>query len=242
MDAENITYALIHSPLVGPFTWHSVYQILKDRNLQVILTSIFDNPNSALPYWQQHAESVAEDLAQIPTQQKIILVAHSGAGPLLPAIRQKLTHSIFAYVFVDAGIPRAGLSRLDLMKLEDKQWAEQFQRSLLQGGQFPTWSEDDLKETIPDSETRRKLVAEIHPRSLPFFAEPIPVQTGWPDAPSIYIKFSASYEWDAMQAKRAGWPIHEMNAGHFHMLVDPAAIADLLVKTVQNLLDSAKLK
>lgn len=242
MDEENLIYVLIHSPLVGPFTWESVQQVMKEQNLRVIVPALFDDPNSALPYWQQHAQSASQSLVQIPPDQKIILVAHSGAGPLLPAIRQKLTHPIFAYVFVDAGIPRHGLSRLDLMKLEDPQWAEQFHQSLLQGEQFPRWSEDDLKEIIPDGETRRKLVAEIRPRSLPFFAEVIPVQAGWPDAPCIYIKFSASYEWDALQAKEAGWPAYSIDVAHFHMLVDPIAVADLLVTSVQNLLDSAQLK
>ena len=75
-----------------------------------------------------------------------------------------------------------------------------------------------------------------------FFTEPIPVQAGWPDAPSLYIKFSESYEWDATQAKQAGWPVYAIEAGHFHMLVDPIAVADLLVTAVQNLLDSAQLK
>lgn len=242
MDEENFTYVLIHSPLVGPFTWELVQQVMKKQNIQVIVPALFDDQNSALPHWQQHAESVAKGLVQVPTHQKLILVAHSGAGPLLPAIRQKLTHPIFAYVFVDAGIPRHDLTRLDLMKLEDAQWAEQFHQSLLQGEKFPTWSEDDLKEIISDGETRQKLVAEIRPRSLPFFAEQIPVQAGWPDAPCIYIKFSAAYEWDATQAKSAGWPVYEIEAGHFHMLVDSIAIADLLVTAIQNLLDSAQLK
>ena len=29
--------------------------------------------------------------------------------------------------------------------------------------------------------------------------------------------------------ERAGWPIHAFDAGHFHMLVDPAAVTDALV-------------
>lgn len=213
-----------------------------EQGLQVMIPAVWDNPNSNLPYWQQHADSVAKDLAQIPAQQKVILVAHSGAGPLLPAIRQKLTHPVFAYIFVDAGIPREGLSRLDLMKLEDAQWAEQFHQSLLQGEKFPAWSEEDLEEIIPDVEKRQKLVDKIRPRSLAFFVEAIPVQAGWPDAPCIYIKFSASYEWDALQAREAGWPVYSIDVAHFHMLVDPIAVADLLVTSVQNLLDSAKLK
>ena len=239
---KDITFVLLHSPLVGPFSWELVQQMLKEWGLAAPVPALLDDPNSTLPYWQQHAESVVKDIAEIPTQQKIILVAHSGAGPLLPAIRQKLTHPVFAYVFVDAGIPRDGLSRLDLMKLEDAEWAEQFHQALLRGEHFPTWSEEDLREILPDAEVRRKLVDEIRPRPLPFFAEPIPVQAGWPDAPCIYIKFSTSYEWDATQAKREGWPVYEIDVGHFHMLVDPVAVADLLVTTVQNLLDSAQLK
>lgn len=235
---ENIAYALIHSPLVGPFTWQLVYQGMRERRLQVNVATLLDDPDSNLPYWQQHAESAAASLAQIPKSQKLVLVAHSGAGPLLPVIRQALTHSIGAYVFVDAGIPRNSLSRLDLMKLEDGQWAKQLHQALMQGERFPMWNEDDLREIIPDGETRQKLIAEIRPRSLPYFTESIPVFYGWPDAPCAYIKFTASYDWDAIQARQAGWSVHEMNAGHFHMLVEPLTVADLIINTVRKLLDS----
>ena len=238
----NITYALIHSPLVGPFTWELVYQVLVRQGLKAFILTLVDNPDSTLPHWQQHVESVTGDLAPIPHSQKFVLVAHSGAGPLLPVIRQKLTHDILAYVFVDAGIPRNGLSRIELMKLEDPQWAEQFHEALLKGEQFPTWTEDDLQEIIPDSESRQKLVAEIRPRSLSFFTEPIPVPEGWPDAPCIYIKFSEPYNWDAVQANQAGWSVYELNAGHFHMLVEPLAVANLIEESVQKVLDASSLK
>ena len=239
---ENLTYALVHSPLVGPCTWELVYQTLTRKGLKAIIPTLLDDPNSTLPYWQQHADSVARDLAHISNNERIVLVAHSGAGPLLPAIRQGLPQSICAYLFVDAGIPRDGLSRINLMKLEDKEWAEDFHKSLLKGELFPTWTENDLQEIIPDKETRRKLVAEIHPRSLSFFTEPIPVYDGWPDAPCVYIKFSDSYTWDAMQAKKSGWPVHKMNARHFHMLVEPLAVADLIMESVQNFLDASSRK
>jgi hypothetical protein len=239
---ENITYVLIHSPLVGPFTWEMVYKTLTSQGLKAMIPTLQDSSDSALPYWQQHVESVARDLAQLPQKESLVLVAHSGAGPLLPAFRHRLTHSICAYMFVDAGIPRDGLSRIELMKLEDQEWAEQFRKALLAGERFPTWTEDDLREIIPDRESRQKLVAELRPRSLPFFTEPIPVYDDWPDAPCVYIKFSQSYDWDAIQAKHKGWRVHELNAGHFHMLVEPLAVAELIVKSAQNLLDAAGLK
>jgi hypothetical protein len=167
-----------------------------------------------------------------------VLVAHSGAGPLLPAIRCGLSHSISAYVFVDAGIPLNGLSRIDLMKLEDREWAEQFHKALLKGESFPTWTADDLQEIIPDRDARQRLVAEMRPRSLSFFAELIPVYEGWPDAPCVYIKFSESYDWDASQAKQGEWEVYELVAGHFHMLVEPLDVAKLIVESVQKFLDA----
>jgi hypothetical protein len=134
---------------------------------------------------------------------------------------------------VDAGIPRNGASRLDLMKSEDPEWAAQFQAGLERGERFPNWSFDDLQKTIPDEALRKQMVAEIRPHGLKFFTEPIPVFDEWPDAPCIYIQFSTPYEKPAAQARQAGWQTHELEAGHFHMLVDPAAVADLIVRSVQ---------
>ena len=216
---KNITYVLIHSPLVGPLTWQLVCDEMEQRGIEAITPTLTDHPISTQSYWQQHAESVAGSLAQIPQDRGIVLVAHSGAGPLLPIIRQSIVHSIKAYIFVDAGIPRHNSNRLDLMRLQDDQWAQQFHQTLLQGGQFPTWNEDDLRELISDGDLRQKMVAEINPRVLTFFTELIPVFAGWPDAPCAYIKFSASYDWDFEQAQQADWLVHKMKAGHFHMLL-----------------------
>jgi hypothetical protein len=166
-----------------------------------------DSSLSPKKFWQQHAESVAQALSKVPTTIPLTLVAHSGAGPLLPILRQSIPNPIHGYVFVDAGIPRNNATRLDLMKLEDAQWAQEFQTYLEGGGTFPSWSSDDLAGIIPDKNLRDQLVAELRPRGLDFFTEPIPVFDGWPDAPCIYIQFSESYEWDAAQAQQWDWQI-----------------------------------
>ena len=232
---QNHTYVLIHSPLVGPLTWQLIHHEMEKRGIESIVPTLSDYPNSTLPYWQQHAESLAKSLAQTPQNRRLVLVAHSGAGPLLPIISQSMVHSIGAYVFVDAGIPRNGAARIDLMRLEYPEWAEQFHQTLLPGDQFPNWNDDDLQEVIPNDTLRQKMIAEINPRPLAFFTEPIPVFANWPDAPCAYIKFSASYDWDFRQAKQASWLVREVNAGHFHMLVDPPAVTNVIVDTVQEL-------
>lgn len=230
--ARNSVYVLIHSPLVGPLTWSLVAGQMRERGIEVIVPALADSLASNKSFWKQHAESVWQALAQIPKDRFLTLVAHSGAGPLLSAIREALANPVAAYVFVDAGIPRNGASRLDLMKLEDPQWAAQFQEELERGGSFPHWTFEDLQDVIPDESLRRQMVAEIRPRGLSFFTEPIPVFDQWPDAPCVYIQCSEPYEQSAAQARAAGWLTYKFEAGHFHMLVDAKAVTDSIVRFV----------
>jgi hypothetical protein len=234
-EQDNV-YVLIHSPLVGRLTWTVVADQMRQKGLDVVVPLLLDSSDSPEPFWKQHTESVSQALAHIPKSTSIALVAHSGAGPLLPAIRQFLPNPVNAYVFVDAGIPRDGSTRLDLMKWEDPGWAEQFQEGLERGESFPNWSFDDLRDVIPDESLREQMVAEIRPRGLSFFTEPIPVFSNWPDAPCIYIRFSAPYDRPAAQARQAGWPTYELDTGHFHMLVDPAMVTEMIVKAVSKLI------
>jgi hypothetical protein len=191
-----------------------------------------DSADSKEPFWKQHAASVAESLAGIPNEQSVSLVAHSGAGPLLPVIREAIPKPVAAYIFVDAGIPQNGATRLDLMKSEDPEWAAQFQAELEGGSRFPNWSMDDLQAIIPDESLRRQMVAEIRPRGLDFFSEPIPVFEGWPDSLCVYIQFSPPYDKPAGAARQAGWIVEELKAGHFHMLVDPRAVTNSIVRNL----------
>jgi hypothetical protein len=229
---KNSLYVLIHSPLVGPLTWSLVADRMRQKDPDVIVPTLLDSLDSTEPFWKQHADSVSQALAGIPKDTFLTLVAHSGAGPLLPVVRETLVNPIKAYVFVDAGIPRNGATRLDLMKSEDPEWAKQFQAELERGERFPNWSYGDLEEVIPDESLRRQMIAELHPRALDFFTEPIPVFEGWHDAPCKYIRFSASYGRPVRQARQAGWQTYELPAGHFHMLVDPNAVTDQIIKMV----------
>jgi hypothetical protein len=232
---KNHIYVLIHSPLVGPLTWKLVADELRQRNINVLVPILIDSPDSKEPFWKQHAESVSQALAEVPKDAPLTLVAHSGAGPVLPAIRESLANPVNAYVFVDAGIPHNDATRLDMMRSEESDWAKQFQEYLEGGGRFPNWSNDDLREILPDQGLREQMVAEINPRALGFFTEPIPVFEGWPDAPCVYILFSEPYKRAEVQARQVGWSIYKLEAGHFHMLVDPNAVTDLIVESVNNI-------
>lgn len=232
---ENDIFVLIHSPLVGPLTWKLVAKEMQLRDVDVIVPALVDSPDSKESFWKQHSESVAKALAELPRDSYLIFIAHSGTGPLLPVIRESLENPVKAYLFVDAGLPRGGATRLDLMQSEDSNWAKEFQEYLEGGGRFPNWSSEDLREILPDDEVREQMVAEIHPRGLDFFSEPIPVFEGWPDAPCVYILFSEPYKRAAIEARHFGWPTYKLEGGHFHMLVDPKTVTDLIVNSVNRL-------
>jgi hypothetical protein len=226
---------LIHSPLVGPYTWSLVAEELNGRGITTIVPTLSDQEETNRPLWQQHVSAAAQSLAGLAEDVPLVLVGHSGAGPLLPAIRWAMGRPVAAYLFADAGIPHDGASRLDLMREESAEWAAQFYPFLQTGGSFPNWYEQDLADVVPDPERRRRLVAELRPRSLRFFSERITVFHGWPDAPGGYLLFTSTYNVPAEQARRLGWPVLEMAAGHFHMLVDPPAVAVTLLQLLEQM-------
>ena len=164
---------------------------------------------AAEPYWRQHAAAVQHGLATVPTERPLVLVGHSGAGPLLPIVRQSATQRVLRYLFVDADLPHPGKSRLDEIRMSAPEFA---------------------------AELERELLAELHPRPLAFFTEALPDVPGWPDAPCGYVLFSQAYEAAAEQALSAGWPVrsfdmgHLHDVGHFHMVVDSGAVAAALAE------------
>ena len=222
-------YVLIHSPLVGVSTWQGVAHELKAEGFAVAVPALHDTDDSGLAYWQQHAAAIQEALKSVPSERRLILVGHSGAGSLLPAIRQQLPQPIAAYVFADAGLPRAGASRLDAIATESPAWFQSFHEFLLAGGRFPAWRDEDLADEIPDEQLRMALESELQPRALPFWTEPIPVFAGWPDAPCAYLQFSAAYDSPAAQARAQGWVYRHLPGGHFLPLVEPQAVARALI-------------
>lgn len=226
-------FVLIHSPLVGPLTWRLVADELERRGRAVVMPALRVSEAPGAPYWLQHVQAVARTIERGPPNRSPILVGHSGAGLLLPAVRQLIGCPIAAYIFVDAGLPKDGASRLDLFGSPAA--AEQFRQAAV-NGLLPTWSDADLADVIPDDDLRRRFVAELRPLPLAVYEEPIPVFAGWPDAPCGYLRFGSNptYAAPAEQARSAGWAYAELDGAHFHMLVDPAAVTSALLELVDS--------
>ncbi len=224
------TFVLVHSPLVSSLTWSRVAAELRRRGYEVVVPELPVARDEQLPFWQQDASAVAAVMTSLPDDRAFVLVGHSGAGMLLPAIGQLAARPVAGYIFADAGIPLDGKSRLDLLKLEVPGVGEMVEQALLAGQHIPQWSDDDLSMVVADPGTRRIILAGLRPQGLAFYTEPIPVFSGWPDAPGVYLQFSQGYDYSAAQARQMGWPTLNLDAGHFHLLVDAPEVVDALVE------------
>lgn len=234
-----VMFALIHSPLAGPSTWMLVATLLQQHGHQVIVPTLVDSEADTRTYWEQHAESASKAINATTTDDSCILVGHSGAGPILPAIGVRLKQPPGGFIFVDSGLPSDQVCRLDMMKSESSQWADEFERYLAAGGRYPNWSDTDLQSIIPDDDLRQQMLKEIRARAMSFFTEQLSVPEGWSMTPCGYMQFTETYNVPANYAKQLGWPFIKFQGGHFHMLVEPIMVADALVQIGKQLLVSA---
>jgi Alpha/beta hydrolase family len=220
---------LVHSPLVSPFTWSKVAERLRQQKVDVLVPDLTMNDVKGLPYWKQCADAVKQALAQVSPERRVVLVAHSGAGPLLPAICHTIAQPVAACLFVDASLPHPNQSTLDELAINAPELAQELYPHLVAGGSYPNWSAKDLSDTIPDSLVLERLLAELHPQRLRFFEEKMPQIIIPPDTPCGYILLSDAYRVQLEQAQKAGWPCRVFHAGHFHMLVDPLAVTAAII-------------
>jgi len=222
---------LLHSPLTGPAAWGRLPDALQALGYAVSTVDVTDDDQP--PYATRYVARAALQIAAANPPDPVVLVGHSGAGPLLSSValaRRAAHRPVAGYLFLDAGPPPAAApaSRLDLMRAEDADVAADLEAELVAGGSFPAWSDDDLRDTVPDDRLRAELVASLRPRPHDFFAEPLPTPPDWPDwpdAPCGYLKTSAAYDAAARTARARQWPLVERGGGHFAALVDPGGLA-----------------
>jgi hypothetical protein len=205
--AVTATFALVHSPLVGPTTWVPAARALEARGRRAVV-----------PRWP-----VAESLLAADVSGPLVLVGHSGAGRWLPLIGSALADAgtpVAAYVFADATLPGETFPSALVDPLDDGT------------GTLPPWPqwwpEGTMEALVPDADLRAAVEAECEPVDRATLDGVPPVPPQWPDAPCAYLSFT--YEPEAQQAERDGWPCARVpDALHLHQLVAPGDVADALL-------------
>jgi pimeloyl-ACP methyl ester carboxylesterase len=96
-------FVLVHSPLLGPSAWEWVGRELEQRGRAAVVPSLLGVAHEPYPTWREACEAVAA--ASAKRARTVVLVGHSGAGSLLPAMAGRLSGGVAAMVFVDAFLP-----------------------------------------------------------------------------------------------------------------------------------------
>ena len=214
---------LLHSPLLGPSSWQAAAAALRALG-QEVETPAWPSLNSLHDgYYAPMAAHVAEQIG--PGGPPPILVAHSGAGALLPSVAQALP-MIRGAIFVDALLPHPGRSWFDTVP--DNLRASL--RSGVQAGLLPSWHDwwppGALERLVPDAAARRALVDELEPIPAAYFEAVAP--PGEAPQSSAYLKLSDAYEEEAHLANRLGWPLVRLPLQHLAPISHPSAVAQAL--------------
>ena len=181
------TFVLVHSPLLGLTSWAFVANEIWERDVELIVPGLHHDVSGTEPFWTQHVASVVRSIETLDEEAVLLLVAHSGAGLLLPAIAEAAPRRVAGYIFVDADLPKAapaGISRLD--RFADDEARAAFRGTVVDGMVSP-FTEDTLAELISDASVRTQIAEELRPTPLAIYEERVPVPAGWPDAPNSFF-------------------------------------------------------
>jgi hypothetical protein len=222
-------FVLVHSPSVGPSTWHPVAEQLTAAGYPVQVPSLLHVGAGEPPFWPRAVNAVRDALKEIPLDHPIVLVAHSNAGLFLPAIRSGLDHQVSSSAFVDAALPaRTGSTPAAPSELLE------FLRPMAVNGTLPRWTdwwdEADIAPMFPDPKTRQTVIAEQPALPLSYYEQQIPVPDGWDDHPCSYLLFGPPYDAMAADARERGWRVAHLPGAHLHQIVDPAGTARRLIE------------
>jgi hypothetical protein len=220
----DLTFVLIHSPIVGPMTWLPVADEIRRRGHDAIVPSLLERWRQGPPYWRRHVDAVVAELRERSPSTPLVLTGHSGAGPLLPQIGSALPN-VAGYVFVDAGL-RKDQGRPQGLEIAKARGDEAY---------IPAWANDPvMTEVLPDPMMRARFLEELPALPLDFFDEPVP-EGELPDARCGYLLLSEVYRPVAAEALARGWVYQELDGHHFSMLTEPARVGEALLGIARDL-------
>lgn len=226
---------LVHSPLVGPSCWEPTAAVLRRRGYDILTPSLVDALEQGPPYYPSLAASVAAAVDRAGIVEPVVLVVHSGAGALVPAIGDSLAAGARLAVFVDAILPHPGRSWFDTAPGELRDHL----RSLASNGRLPPWNgwfdTEEIAAELPEPAARDRFVTDLPRLPLAYFDEAAPATARLPPH-HAYVRLSDGYTAEADQAEKAGWPVRHLGAGHLAVFTRPDTVADVLTRTVANAL------
>ena len=218
---------LVHSPFLGPASLRPLADALAGLGHPAVLLDL--RPSVVAPPVHQVLVGVfADAIGDAAVSGPIVLIGHSGAGPLLPAFADALDEAVTGLVFVDAGLPTPGRSWRDTVPTS--LYTELRDRS--RDGLLPHWHlwfpDDPLLSLNPA--LRAEIAEEAPEVPLAFLKEARP-DVEWP-GPAGYVRLSPAYDPDLDAARTLGWPTVSLDTHHLAPMTNPTPVADAILRVM----------
>jgi pimeloyl-ACP methyl ester carboxylesterase len=213
-----------------------VASALEARDREALVPSLLGIADAPAPRWRRGVEAVRSAAAGIG--RPVVLVGHSGAGPLLPSIADALSAQVAALIFVDASLPPAS----GLAPLVPAGFVDQL-RAIATDGVLPPWSswfgQDAMRDLVPDGALREVLEQEMPRMPLGYFEDSVPVPEGWIERPCAFLLLTEAYGESIADSRARGWPVAEVtDVQHLAPATDPIPVTDALLDLERALVES----
>jgi pimeloyl-ACP methyl ester carboxylesterase len=224
---------LLHGAELGAWIWDEVVASLRHPAVAVDLPGRGTRPARGRDVRLRDAvDAVVEDATTLGTD-RVVLVAHSFSGVLVPPAAHRLGDRVVAAVFVGATVPVEGRSWADLLPGPQRALFRilgrvrpdgvlspaSANRNSLCHDLAPTATERVLGDRVP--EPPRLLLDPASPAALPRDVTPHVVRLTDDRAVTEAAR-------DASEARLPGAQRHELDSGHLPMLGHPGQLAALL--------------
>jgi hypothetical protein len=209
---------LLPSPFLPARAYAPLVDALERRGWDVVVATTETVPDGPEPVLAAYAQCVAQ-------VRPDVVIAHSNAGRYAVTVAAGVP-----VVYVDGALPPssgeaplAPAALLDhLAGLADTE------------GFLPPWtrwwSDDDVAAVVPDPVVLAA-IRDGEPRlPLAYVRGRLGAPSGWQEAPQAFLALGGTYADELSLADTLGWPTAVLSgAGHLHHLVEPDAVAAVVV-------------
>ena len=233
-----MTFVLIHGAWHGGWCWRRVAPLLRRAGHEVLapsLTGLGDRAHLARPDigLETHIRDVAT-LLEMEELKDVVLVGHSYGGMVVTGAAELCAARLSRLVYLDAFVPEDGKCALDYVVPERaaRMRAEGEAGGMITPPPVALWG-----LTRPEDVDW----ARRHEVKHPYLTLAQPIRLGDEAALAripktfIYCSQPATGSFDQFAARfrnDAAWRFHELHTGHDAMILQPRALADILLETV----------
>lgn len=230
-DAD-IGFVLLHGAMLGRWIWERVESRLAAPALALDFPGRGDKPADITTVTLGGVvDSVVVDIEAWPTN-RIVLVAHSLSGIVVPGVISRLPRRVVHVVFVSAAVARPGASYLASLPGSQKMVLRFALLTQRKGLLSPAWATRRQLCNDLDEPTTKRVVEKLTREAPRIYSDPVPGALP-ASMPTTYVRLTSdralsSAVQDTMIARLHEPRVEEIAAGHLPMLGHPDELAAIL--------------